>query len=222
MIDESRKHEIFLIPMNGILKIHDFIACHEHIIEYYNSRKNSINNRFKNLMLTDDDAEIYGQDFGEEMYDNDTTYPFIHKSSQLIALYSVLEVTVKEFSYLINDNINSPGNLRRKKKGPKENEVIKCKNFLHKYHNIKLPNKTTYFIAEFIELRNALVHHDGEIKKSFSRINNHVSFDNKIISSISDEYITYICNVLIDIFSSLGNQSRKITGIPSKSFFSYY
>ena len=145
MIDESRTHEIFLVPMNGILKIHDFIACHEHIIEYYNSRKNNINNRFKDLMLTDDDAEKYGQDFGEEMYANDSTYPFIHKSSQLIALYSVLEITIKDLSFLINESIESETKLESINE---QNEILKCRRFLCKACDIKFPDKTNDFIAE--------------------------------------------------------------------------
>jgi len=205
--------------MNGILKIHDFIACHEHIIEYYNSRKNSINNRFKDLMLTDDDAEIYGQDFGEEMYANDSTYPFIHKSSQLIALYSVLEITIKDLSCLINESIESETKLESINK---QNEIHKCRGFLCKACDIKFPDKTNDFIAEFIQLRNALVHSNGEIRKTSCVRTKHVSLDNGAITDIDNQYITYACNEIVDIFSSLGDQSRKYTGMPSKTFFSYY
>ena len=42
------------------------------------------------------------------------------------------------------------------------------------------------------------------------------------IADIDNEYITYVCNEITDIFRSLGKQTSVITGLRSKSFFSYF
>ena len=103
-----------------------------------------------------------GKILGEEMYANDSTYPFIHKSSQLIALYSVLEITIKDLSRLINESVESETKLESI---DEQNEIRKCRKFLCKACDIKLLGKTNDFIAEFIQLKNALVHNNGGIRK---------------------------------------------------------
>lgn len=219
MIEAAVTHDIFCAPLNGIFKICDLMDCHEHIVEYYSNRKDNINDRFSRLILTDVDGDIFGQDFGEEIYANNTTYPFIHKSSQLISLYSILEVTVKNLSCLIDENIKSEIKLDRKNRG---NELLKCREFLCKSCDIKLPDRTNDFIAEFIQLRNALVHNNGVLREISLVKTEYVSIDNGTITDIDNAYIINSCNEIIDLFRSLGKQVCEITGIPSNSFFSYY
>lgn len=219
MIEAAVTHDIFRAPLNGIFKVCDLIDCHEHIVEYYSNRKDNINDRFSRLILTDDDCDIFGQDFGEEIYANNITFPFIHKSSQLISLYSILEVTVKNLSCLIDENIKSEIKLDRKSR---KNELLKCREFLRKSCAIKFPDRTNDFIAEFIQLRNALVHSNGVIRKISCVRTKYVSIDNGTITDIDNTYIINSCNEIIDIFRSLGKQVCEITGIPSNSFFSYY
>lgn len=211
------EYQLLIEPKNGIYKINDFLACNQHMVEYYNNRKNHIHDRFKPLLSTNDGIDMYGQDFGEEVYENDITYPFIHKYSQVIALYSVLEVTLREISRLIEIVIESNIRLHDIKK---DQGVHKYRRFLNNSYGIKFPEKTNEFIAEFIQIRNALVHSNGVIKKIACVKTKYVMIDNKTITDIDNAYILNSCNEIIYLFHSIGRQIVEIAGVRTDGFFS--